>query len=137
MYKLMSISISVLPIIMGASLLLAAMSDLMNNTQASDWPVTTGTITETTVNRGLLFTGESYLSYRYSVDGRELIGHRISFGGGSASDFIQGQEIRVYYDPSNYSESVLEPGFKKANLFMLLVGIGLIFVGKKLWVNLK
>ena len=137
MYNIMRISISVMPIIMGASLLLASLSDLMNNSAATDWPVATGTITETTVNRGLIFTGESYLSYRYNVDGREYTGHRISFGGGSAADYRQGQELSVYYNPSNFSEAVLEPGFKRGNLFMLLVGIALILVGKQLWTRLK
>ena len=137
MYNIMRITISVLPIIMGASLLLASMSDLINNTQATDWPVATGSISETTVNRGLLFSGESYLTYRYRVDGREYTGHRISFGGGSAADYRQGQELSVYYNPSNFSELLLEPGFKRGNLFMLLVGLGLIFVGKLLWARLR
>lgn len=138
MYSLMRIGISVLPIIMGASLLLGSLSDLIKNNAATDWPVATGTVTDTTVSRGFLFaTGESFLSYTYSVDGREYSGYRIAFGGGSASDYRQGQEVNVYYEPSRYSESVLEPGFKNGNLLMLLVGIGLIFVGKSLWSRLK
>ena len=137
MYNTMRIAISVLPIIMGASLLLTSLSDLANNSAAIDWPETSGTINDVTANRGLLFSGESYLSYAYTVDGRDYSGYRISFGGGSASDYRQGQEVSVYYDPANIRESVLEPGFKRGNLFMLLVGLGLIFVGKTLWARLK
>lgn len=66
------------------------------------------------------FPADKVISYRYWVDGREYEGWRVSFSRRQRwyqndvraliARYDTRQEVRVYHDPSNPADSVLEPG---------------------------
>jgi len=79
------------------------------------------------------------LTYRYVINGEEYMGQRAAFGGGGISDIVQntGENIKIHYNPLNHTESVVHVGLRLGYLLQILVGIGLIWVGKSLWHRLK
>jgi len=100
-----------------------------NNQQAQaslNWPSTIGTIgassvqartSRTSSGRSTAFYPE--VLYQYEVDGRKYLGQRIAFGsqvGYSDSNrahaivdrYVPGNQIRVYYNPNNPGDAVLE-----------------------------
>ena len=108
--------------------------------KALAWRSVTGEVlsSETKVVRDS--SGESYaraaVRYRYHV-GHERIGTRISFEAEfNSSDssralnwvlrYPKGTHVKVYYDPDDADEAVLEPG--EGNLSVLFLGIGVVLI---------
>lgn len=73
----------------------------------------------------------SDVNYSYTVDGTEYTGERISYGVGGAhgsskkahAKFPPGSTVKVYYNPSDPSEAVLEPGGQLGNLGCIVVAL--------------
>ena len=129
--------ISLAPVILGVFILFAVLPDIAANYSATGWPKASGIISESkTTGIFSLYRKESYISYRYEVNGRTFTGNRIYFGGGSASGYYRGQAIDVYYNPNNHNEAILEIGLRSENLFVLMLGSGLVIVGRLLWKRL-
>ncbi len=66
--------------------------------------------------------------YSYTVDGAEYSGERISYGGGAyenaknaVAKYRAGYTVKVYYNPSDPSEAVLEPGGRLGNFGCMVV----------------
>jgi hypothetical protein len=86
--------------------------------------------------------GLTYITYVYWVSGREFSGHRLNFDVrqleyDEAKAIVQryppGANVRVYYDPRNPSDCVLEPGMQPSTMdlpvcALVLAGIGLLFL---------
>jgi hypothetical protein len=80
--------------------------------------------------------GEMYraaVTYRYEVDGEELLGCRVRFGDslsfgwasparGIVKRYTSGRQVTVRYDPNKPKDSVLEPGFNSFLLLELVIG---------------
>lgn len=117
-----------------------------------NWPTTAGEL-ESTDLRVVIFRGGikenagpdsakaliTDFRYRYEIKGRSYMGSRVTF-----SDFVnkteyslkklqhlyEGKsEIRVHYNPSRPSESVLIPGASIYNLTPLITSLGFLGVG--------
>ncbi len=109
------------------------------------WPVTDGEITRSQLNREepkrdkkAMFS--MTVAYAYTLDGKNLEGHRVWFGdhfSTSDPDHFQaavkrypvGTAVKVFYDPADPSDSVLEPGSNWSASIWYLVGIGLMVFG--------
>jgi hypothetical protein len=110
----------------------------------------TGTITrsEITSSRGSK-GGTSYsadLAYRYDVGGQIFTGDRIRFGLSSssharASSLVNahpaGSAVRIFYNPANSREALLEPGVKGSDLmgFIFMTPFNMVMMGSWIWIG--
>ena len=70
------------------------------------------------------------IKYRYSVDGKEYVGERYDFAGGSSSDYSYsqravnenppGKHVTVYYDPAKPAVAILHLAAPPISYFLLL-----------------
>jgi Protein of unknown function (DUF3592) len=120
--------------------------------QSQSWKVTTATVlssrwlthhptgdeyNQTYEGKGYMHTPE--IAYSYSVKGRKFSANRYQFGDtgrrsvneirGIVARYPVGRIVRMTYNPSDPSQSVLEPGVNGMSWFMLAVGSGMIALG--------
>lgn len=118
---------------------------ILDEAKASeDWPTVTGVVIESDVearqdrdrngngNRSST-TYKAIVVYDYTVDGKEYSSGRIWFGSDiSTSDQAQmrnivkgyptGSDVKVYYNPDDPAEAVLQPGVFFTSYFLLIFG---------------
>jgi hypothetical protein len=138
MYNIARIIISILPMVLGGSLILDTTFDIHKNIKASGWPVTKGVISENP-NKGRFLGGhqKTYIAYTFIVDEKQYTGYRVSFGYGLASDYSKGQSVNVYYSPMDKGISLLEPGFKAYYAISILFGLSFVLIGNALRIKLR
>jgi hypothetical protein len=120
--------------------------------QSQSWKTTTATVlssrwlthhatgdeyNQTYEGKGYMHTPE--IAYSYSVKGRKFSANRYQFGDtgrrsvneirGIVARYPVGRTVRVTYNPSDPSQSALEPGVNGMSWFMLAVGLGMIALG--------
>lgn len=90
--------------------------------RSTSWPSTTGTITRVRQHSSGGSGGQRYrvhVEYQYAVDGQVYTSSRmripdISFFRGervsSPSAYLEGNSVRVFYNPNDPAAAVLEPG---------------------------
>jgi hypothetical protein len=85
---------------------------------------------------GLQYQGQQKIIYAYSVKGRQYLGDRIRFGGiftrspawlipSNPEKYTEDNPVRVYYDPGDPGEAVLE--CRAAGIWILFLAAGLLF----------
>jgi hypothetical protein len=113
---------------------------MMSAFESKGWPTVEGiiTVSEFTTNRdrdnGSTTYGAS-VAYDYTVNGAQYTGSNVHFGQygsgdpgyarGIVSRYPMGKHVRVYYDPDDAAESVLEPGAGWSSF--MVAGIGILF----------
>lgn len=146
MYQLARGIISILPVIAGLYILVNTVRDVGLSMIASGWPTTAATIMKTdTAGFFNFYERDLTIEYKYQLDGKSYTGYRIAFGGGQFTDifssdtprFRYGDIIDIHYNPEQVNESTIETGFRFAYLLILLIGVGLVQVGRTLWRRLK
>jgi hypothetical protein len=132
---------------LGGMLLLFGGFDRHLSVSSRDWPVTSGTITQSYVRTkhdsllGRSLEKGAMITYRYTVAGRTYNGGPASFGrmSGSNAEIVRryplGSVVEVHYDPEHPDLAVLEPGAGRGPNLLILLGIGL--VGYGLWRGLR
>ena len=110
---------------LGGLLMLINLKDLRLAWQSKSWPQTTGYWHDVMADDGEalgldVFTHaptqqayrHSFKVYSYLVENEEYYSGRLSIGGGEMYDrhFEEGEEVTVYYCPTDPSVSVLTPG---------------------------
>ena len=103
--------------------------ELRRSLKAKRWPVTTGTVLTSKVVPRMRNpkTGRRYKTtlyvpvvvYSYEVDGEELKNDIVHFGAfntnipsvaeSTASRYLEGDEVKVFYNPKNPKDSLLDP----------------------------
>ena len=125
-------------------------SDIAADLGTGDWEPVDGIVTNSYVSSSSDSEGGTtyclHVSYEYVVDGISYDGDRVSYSSehscnswsqNADDDYPEGEEITVYYDPSNPSESVLEPGLSGVDCFTCcffifpLVGLFLLYASIK------
>ena len=111
---------------------------------ARGWPRTTGVVTSCRRKECRDAEGrrtfKEVISYRFDVDGDEVIGRRACFGDCWATNvgfFVQrvmsrypaGSEVSVRYNPANPRDAVLEPGMNPLLVQNILIGVLLVALG--------
>ena len=108
--------------------------ELSSQMETDDWTEVQGTIISSGIGSdyscdaheegGCSTTYQPFAEYRYDVDGKSYEGSRISYTWANThigfrslaesviEDFQEGEEITVYVDPGDHSESVLIQGFE-------------------------
>lgn len=115
-------------------------------TDSLEWPSVAGTVSHSGVESHSSRSGNaastSYharVVYRYVVDDADFEGERISYGAYGTGDaeraariaarYPLGAAVRVYYQPGNPQESVLEPGGEGIPWFYLALGTVFASIG--------
>lgn len=138
MYQKMRLMISGSPIIIGIYFLLSSLTNITSSNAAEKWPTVDGVINEVSAS-GMLspYRKHSFISYDYEVYGTRYTGNKISFGNSTVAGFHKKQVVDVYYNPLKHNESVLVVGVRSEEFFTILLGCGLVLVGRQLWKRLE
>jgi hypothetical protein len=105
---------------------------------SASWPSVVGTVTKAQVVERI---GPRYfpdVTYSYQVDGRGFTGTRLRASHGdfdireaaaqAIDNLAVGQEVPVYYDPINPSQSVLQAGADFREYALLCVPVGMLLL---------
>ena len=128
--------------ILGLVLLLIGIRQRSKAKAAAEWPTTTGTIISASLqenssldsDNNTQITYEPLVQYQYSLIGQRYVGTRLSFGHMSydyrtaakkIAAYVPGAQVTVHYDPTDPSQSVLEP---KAAGGMVIIILGTLFM---------
>jgi len=133
----------------GLALLYLAGQDFNVAHKSNQWPNTIGKIELSGVKEnwstGSGISKRMYsanIKYRFIANKAEYVGDRVDFGSAGSmgrsvdadaralvSRYPPGEEVRVYYNPENPQEAVLEPGFATRSWMYALGGLVFLSVG--------
>ncbi len=130
-------------VVVGLGIAAFGARSLIHARASSTWPHVPGEIKHSEINQSSDSDGTSYsplVRYSYSVSGQSFTGERICFGLAKMSagyQFAQayieryrvGSAVLVYYDPTQPSSSVLEPGISKRAFMPIAFGLGFAIFG--------
>jgi len=144
--------IIILASLAGLFLTLFATNNAVNAYKTKSWPTTVGTVFSSEVVRSSRYVPK--VVYTYDVDTNAYSSERIRLKDMAqykkrddaelvANKYPVNAKVKVYYNPNNVSEAILEPGIKGEHIFMFLIGlviflaplIGLIYSIKKVKAN--
>ena len=118
--------------IIGLGLTLLGSVKLKNAAETNRWPLTNGTVISSDVAGTMKY--HPFVSYTYTVDSAVYTSDRISSMNFNTKNrsvveevlkkYPLGSEIRVYYNNTDPSIALLEPGINIGNI--LLLGFGII-----------
>ena len=134
-------------LLVGLVVLYLGSSNLFLGHASSSWPSAPGTIErsglkarKSSTNSRTTYAAD--VGYGFAVKGVVFAGNRVDFGSigsygssdpSSAEDILTayppGRDVRVYYDPENPEESVLEPGITFYSCLAPLAGSAFLLVG--------
>jgi hypothetical protein len=118
-------------IIAGGMLLMSSLSDMRKS--SAQWNVYQGVI-NSEMRRGLNYFGGGWLEYTYEVDGKKYQGSRVGFGiTRPQAELKQGDAIRVYVDPANANNAVIETGIVRKHFIGLLLSAGFFWISFVIW----
>lgn len=125
--------------------------NLVDGVSSNEWAWTEGEVVDSKIvqtGRGnSKEAGRKYkpkISYIYNVRGRDHYSDRIVFGTTSRFRFFSssksaaeswvrkypsGSKIKIFYNPSDETESVILNGFRMSSLFLPFLGVLLLFAG--------
>lgn len=103
---------------------------------SGSWPYVEGQVTWTQFRHSDSHVYQK-VRYRYVVGGREYSSEQISFARAhrparskqTARRYTEGQSVRVYYNPENPANAVIEPGLSYFPFLLLLLGLAFLVVG--------
>gem|GEM_PF-2162197 len=127
--------------LLGLAVLSVGLGQAMGGSGSSDWPTTTGVITESLVETLTDLEGEiTYapgVAYSYEAEGMIFPYNRLNYQ--PSADRSQAEEVvaryplgaavTVYYDPADPGQSTLEPGWAGSTWVLIVVGAGVAVTG--------
>lgn len=115
---------------------------LWKGERSKKWNTTKGIITKSIISESFRKGRGTcpIIHYEYFMNGRRLKSDRITWGNVHLSGaksasrevtdrYKEGKEVRVYYNPDNVAESVLEPGAAQGTILSLIVSCVPIIAG--------
>ncbi len=138
------LTVALLFLLVGSGLLVWTVWNVISALDSRRWPEAPGTIVVSDLQRskggdgGVSYRPE--VTYRYVVDGRELIASRTRFGDRielswsapavrAVRKFPVGANVAVRYNPNHPQEAVLEPGIYPSLWVTLVIACGFTAVG--------
>ncbi len=120
-------------VLFGSALVVLAVADIKKRLTTARWPTTDGTVVESKVNQ----SGKYYspdISYTYRVDGKKYTSSRFSISQTESGNPLPSQravkryppktKVRVFYNPENPEEGLLEPSFNFSHDLLLMFAGG-------------
>lgn len=126
-------------ILAAALLLLTTMKNIFNSLAAAGWEIHQGIVTNGSEEMNRMFASpykvtNSWLEYKYAIDGREYRNTRVGYGINKPVSVLRvGDSVKVYVKPDNHATSVLAVGFAKGHFAGLLFSAGFVALGFYLW----
>lgn len=122
-------------IVAAGMLFLSSASNMYKSRAAAHWPVHKGVITSE-LGSGFKtgYFGGGWLTYSYTVDGKEYRGTRIGFGISRPHAALKnGAPIRVYVNPSDNNIAVIAVGVERSHFIGLLLAGAFAWLGFVIW----
>ncbi|MDE1860948.1 MAG: DUF3592 domain-containing protein [Candidatus Micrarchaeota archaeon] len=129
-------------IIVGITFLYSSILNLMASLQSQNWPTTHGIIIKSNVSlQSCGRYGCNYfpnVEYSYNVNGTAFIGKNVTLSDyGSSYSSIQtivskypvGLNLKVYYNPQNSSQAILQNGIQPGNSIYIVLSLAAIIIG--------
>lgn len=126
----------VVMVILGLALTFLGFTKFKKATDSKSWPVTTGLITNSEVSGAIKYYPS--ITYTYTVDSVVYNSTSISNMNFSTKNrsvveeflkkYPSGAEIKVYYNGSEPSRSLLEPGLNTGHFLLLAFGILILII---------
>ncbi|MBI9050111.1 MAG: DUF3592 domain-containing protein [Anaerolineaceae bacterium] len=131
----------------GLFLLIRGLLQFRSSKASRDWPTIEGQVTQAMVDMSIDRDEDGSSSrkyaplviYTYAILGREYTSDQVAFGSKwrytsrakaeSKLRYQSGEQVIVYYNPENPTQTVLEPGAVGGAWGTLLIGIVFIIVG--------
>ena len=137
-------------LIIGLSILFLIYHKYEKDTQSNNWPTINGIITISTIEtkyieseNGTKIKQYPRIEYDYFVNSEKFHGTIYGNIKGHVYDIVGrhsiGEEVKVYYNPHNPKESLLNPGFNFGPyIFFIFIGLLVVFLGiVRLYLKIK
>lgn len=115
-----------MPLFMGLLFIVFGIRNHSLGKESENWPVVQGTLVSESSSQKK--KKRVHVFYEYSVNGITYKNSRVNFADDKASkkkirdQFNVGDKLKVYYQPDNPEQSVLEPGASTGGLVVKIVG---------------
>jgi len=133
-------------IVVGVVVLIIGINYAKESLDSLRWSSVGGKVVSSEIAQSVSGRGEKRIinydfkiNYIYVVDGQEYSGWRVKFfnlGTGFKgylknvqNEYCVDQDIKVFYDPQNPKEAVLEPGIQIENAFFFVIGLMFVLGG--------
>lgn len=116
-----------MPLVMGILFITLGIRNHALGKESESWPVVEGSFVSES-SSGQKKKKRIHISYEYRVDGVSYKNSRVNFADDKASkrkirdQYDVGDKLKVYYQPDNPEQSVLEPGASSGSLVIKIVG---------------
>lgn len=122
-----------LGIIAAVMLFLGSVSNIYQSRAAAQWDTHEGIVTRE-LSRGLNYFGGAWLEYSYEVNGNKYQGTEIGFGISRPQTTLKkGQRVRVYVNPANPNEAVIEVGVARNHFIGLVFSVLFVWISLVIW----
>ncbi len=112
---------------------LFSVNNMYKSSAAADWDGYDGVVTRE-MSRGLNYFGGAWLEYSYEVNGNKYQGTEIGFGISRPQTVLKkGQPVRVYVNPADANEAVIEVGVARNHFIGLVFSVFFIWISLVIW----
>jgi hypothetical protein len=134
------IGFGVIAIVIGVVLYIVQFRQGLRADASKKWPTASGTVTASAVERSpdSKRRYRAALTYSYRVDAKEYQSERIFWGGNEGREkhmasvvetYPAGGKVRVFYDPKNPAEAVLDPIQHTGSRAVVLYAMAMVTLG--------
>jgi Protein of unknown function (DUF3592) len=128
----------------GAGSIVYSVLALVSALESRRWPEAAGVMTESRLEKSRGYEGgytyRPVVSYRFTVEGKELVGGRACFGDRIGTNwsspakrilrkYPHGAQVKVRYNPRRPEDAVLEPGLNGFIVSFFLLGVAFFVFG--------
>lgn len=140
MTNAMLIGFGVIAIVIGAVLYVVQLRQGLRAEASKKWPRASGTVTACALEKSPEHRRRyrALVQYSYRVGGKDYQGSRIFWGGNEGREkhvasvvetYPAGSKVRVFYDPKNPAEAVLDPIQNTGSRQLVLYALAMITLG--------
>ncbi len=140
MLNVVLIAFGVIAIAIGAVLYSVQFRQGLRADASKKWPRASGTVIAAALEKspGHRWRYRAALQYRYRVGGKDYQASRIFWGGNEGREkhmtsvvetYPAGSSVRVFYDPNNPAEAVLDPIQNTGSRQLVLYGLAMVTLG--------
>ena len=134
------IGFGVLAIVIGAIPFIVQFRQGLRADASKKWPTASGTVTACALEQlpGHKWRYRALVQYAYRAGGKDYRGNRVFWGGSEGSEkhmtsvvetYPKGAKVRVFYDPNDPAEAVLDPIQNTGSRQLALYALAMVTLG--------